>query len=389
METQAKQRVVGVIVLLVLVGAIALLLLFGLRQNEKAIDQSSMQGQVLETKAANGEVQLTLPDAESKKNPQAQLASEGQVSPTPRDVIKTAPIDASKTVSNNFGQLAATSSQNNSNTNPNTSADQISTQPLAQVAPTKTPAIKNAAENPVAKPANDITNVAPVSQQSAPTQEATTPSSNVVAANANVNDNQEQQPNAADMMANDAKKDVALDNSQANAKSQTNESSNSKPISSHPTNLSSPAIHPLKIKGKNKTITTKTKLVRTATVSKKHDLNLSKAKGWSVKVGSFVSPPNADSMVKKLRSYGFSVYTTLLVTQTQGVLTQVFVGPVPTQFQAIQQLKAVRSKIHVTGTIINNSVMVKTAPNLKSTVPVKKGTIKYRKKIKTMKISGY
>jgi len=366
METQMKQRVVGILVLLLLVVAIASLLLYGLKQNEKVLDPTLQQGQIIEA-ASDKEVQLSVPG--DNKAEQAQLGNNPavQISQTPRDVIKNITQDHAPVVSNNFGQVDANDKKDGQN------LEQLTPKSITQDG--KSPIVEKVL--PASSSDNAVTPVN-VNDKSVAVPQAN-PAAGTVPETA---------PTASDMLANDAEKNAmqsiaktqsdttaSPDNAQINSGDATKITSTEKATKKQVTiNKIAP-----KIKAAAKTIKIGKKGQHPAGKNKPVSNVGAISHGWSVKFGSFVSPPNAAGLVSKLRAKGYHVYTNLVVTATQGVLTQVFVGPVATQVQAIQVLKAVQKNLHITGTI------VQIAPKAKSKVKVKPVNNKVIKPAKIIK----
>jgi DedD protein len=119
METQIKQRVIGILVLLVLVVAIALLLFYGAKQSNKSIErQLPLNNQEI----ANTEK----PEIELSANGKSGVMSE-PISPTPQDMIPPAKKDSTSPVSSEFGKVA----------NPNEEADQIKEDQMKETFPSQ------------------------------------------------------------------------------------------------------------------------------------------------------------------------------------------------------------------------------------------------------------
>jgi len=318
METQIKQRVVGVIVLLILVGAITALLFYGAKQGEKvatdskvvatesAVDNKDVQ-LVLHSEGQAGDQQPAVPattaDAgESVALPVAGTAvnpnQKSQIFRTPRDVVNNNASASTKPIANNFGQLASAPAPKNDLRREAARPKKVTSE-VTDVA-ANAPSATSAADMLT----NDTTTSGQVKEPAKKVQPAAAPAEPV----------EEQQPVAAAP----------------------------KPVKAY--------VAPQKVYAK---VAKSIKAPKIIKVAKKTTPVLPVSSGWSVKLGSFISPDTAADLVKKLKAAGHHAYTGLLVTD-HGVFTQVFIGPFSDQNQAKHEIANVNKKFHTQGIVIKN-----------------------------------
>lgn len=391
METQMKQRVVGILVLLLLVVAIASLLLYGLKQNEKVLDPTLQQGQIIEA-ASDKEVQLSIPSDNKPDQAQPENNPAVQISQTPRDIIKNTTQEHSPVVSNNFGQVDANADAGTVN---KTVTDKKDGQNLKQLASKQ---ISQDEKSPIVEKGLPTVSVANPDSKSTVQASLNVDKNMVTAKTPAVSQansgagNVQETPTASDMLANDAEKSVTQPTAKPQNDISASSDENDQTSPENTTKIASIDKTKKKQVMVNKTVSkpkaTAVKTIKISKIAKQAKRPAGKIKpinsvsvishGWSVKFGSFVSPPNAAGLISKLRAKGYHTYTSLVVTETQGVLTQVFVGPVATQAQAMQILKATQKNLHITGTIMQiapkakNKVKIKIKPANKPVKIVKK-----------------
>lgn len=346
METQMKQRIVGVVVLLILIAAIVALLFYGAKQNEN-LDL----GKKSQVDANKTEVQLTLP-----VDGQSQTVSTTGIDATPRDTVPAnkSPVDTVQ---------------------PSAAA--------APVQPATTAADMVANDN---KSDNKVDNIAPAAVPTAPsttpsTIQATTPVTPTVATATDNVTAQAAAPAAVNSAVNPSVVKPTTEAIPVAAAAPVVPEATTPPAATEEEpatdNKAAPvAASPVKQKNLSKT-----------TITKK--VNYAPRGTWAVRTGCFVAPPNADSMTKSLQKHGYKVYKSLLVTD-KGVLSQVFVGPVQTRAQALVLSRDLKKKMHFNGIVMNTAAKAAPAKALskgaavKSKVKVKK--VKTRIKAKKVPV---
>ncbi|MFA6409152.1 MAG: SPOR domain-containing protein [Gammaproteobacteria bacterium] len=296
METQSKQRIVGVVVLLILVAAIVALLFYGAKQNE-----SLDSGKKSQVDANKTEVQLTLP-----VDGQSQTASTTGIDRTPRGTVPAnRPVPVNEQTS---GEAAQPQTPQNPSTVANTTASDmvVNDGKVDNSASTTALAPANSAQTPVA---------AIPASSAAPATEAPEPAATA----------EDEEPAVATK--------VATPINQKNAK----------------------------------------KVVKV--YKKAPTVSYANRGAWAVCTGSFIAPPNADNMAKKLRAHGYKVYRGLVVTN-KGVLSQVLVGPLPTRAAALALVKDLQKTMHIRAVVVNTAKIAAKTKAANKKVVLKKKKVK-------------
>ena len=302
MDTQIKQRIVGIVVLLLLVIAITALLFYGAKQGGEStsVNKAVSAQQQTDTESTDkNEVQLVMPSDNKADN-----KTNDQISTTPKDVVVPNQDTNAKPIVRNFGQVAG-------------SADNTAAAPLV---PT-------------------IVGQEPDKQQQFPAREER-PTSPTVAPSADSTETlplPETSPAASDMLAEDAKN--ALPREAATEASPVEKSQ-----------VATVNI-PAKIEKPLVPVVTKNQMIAKKPVRKM--VSKVTTGNFVIKLGSFASPIHATNLAKQLTASGYHAYTTLLSTP-RGVFTQVFVGPVSSLAEAKQKLVELQKKAKTKGIIINN-----------------------------------
>ena len=315
METKMKQRVAGIIILLLLIFAISFLLFFVLKRGDQKIEPSSAEQTLVMTDKT--ELQLELPNkpGASKSDVEQKQVNAPQISQVPQDVILK---------SNQKTELHDVSNQ------------------LVQLT-SKPNEIANNKDNLVSDDAGveKFSDAVKKSQNLAPNQSVQ--NGEIINQNAHVDVQDDIKKFQDEVEANNVSENI-------DANKIVDES-----IIKEPSN----AVANETLVEKNEPVSSakavKNPVQKKTEVAPSVNKAFSKVGNWSIKVGTFSIPPHADVLVNKLRKSGYNVSTQLLMTQNDGILTQVFVGPSQTKSQAFQLAMELKKKFGVKCVILNVS----------------------------------